>query len=104
MLQYKILSSSSVEQVAVNHLVVGSIPALRVAIPQFDFSTLSIVLFSSLISVCLYYFFLALKILPELITVFKFRTKKHYLVSLLFFMDVFFPGLFLYNVVVKRKK
>jgi hypothetical protein len=93
-----------VEQVAVNHLVVGSIPALRVIIPQFDFSTLSIVLFSSLISASLYYLFLALKILPEIVTVFKFRTKKLFKVNLTNLIYVFFPNLFIYNIAVKQKK
>ena len=44
--------------------------------PQFDFSTLSIVLFSSLLSAAVYYAFIALRLLPEVITVLKFRTKK----------------------------
>lgn len=89
---------------AVNHLVVGSIPTLRVFIPQFDFSTISIVLFSSLVSICLYYFFLALKLLPELITVFKFRTKKQCVVKLLALIRVFLPSTFAYSIIVKLKK
>lgn len=89
---------------AVNHLVVGSIPTLRVFIPQFDFSTISIVLFSSLLSMCLYYFFLALKLLPELITVFKFRAKKQCLINLLSLVRVFLPSTFVYRIIVKLKK
>jgi hypothetical protein len=73
-------------------------------IPQFDFSTLSIVLFSSLLSASLYYSFLALKILPEVITVLKFRTKKLFKENSLKLNFVFLPNLFSYNVAVKRKK
>jgi hypothetical protein len=76
---------------------------LRVVIPQFDFSTISIVLFSSLFSACLYYSFLALKILPELVTVFKFRTKKQCLISLFFLIRVFFPVIFVYSAVIKLR-
>ena len=90
---------------AVNHLVVGSIPTLREKdIPQFDFSTLSIVLFSSVISASLYYAFLALKILPEVITVLKFRTKKLFKKNSSDLNFVFLPNLFSYSVAVKRKK
>jgi hypothetical protein len=45
-------------------------------IPQFDFSTLSIVLFSSLLSAAVYYAFIALQLLPEVISTLKFRVKK----------------------------
>ena len=90
---------------AVNHLVVGSTPTLRERkIPQFDFSTLSIVLFSSVVSASLYYAFLALEILPEVITVLKFRTKKLLKKNSLDLNFVFLPNLFSYNVAVKRKK
>ena len=50
--------------------------AVIVLIPQFDFTTLSVVLFSSLLSAVLYYVFISLRLLPEIITVLKFRTKK----------------------------
>ena len=100
------MSSSSVERVTVNHLVASSILALRVfnSIPQFDFSTLSIVLFSSLISAVFYYAFLVLKILPEVITVLKFRTKKLFKKNALNLNLVFLPNIFSYNLVVKNKR
>ena len=72
--------------------------------PQFDFSTLSIVLFSSLLSASLYYAFLVLKILPEIITVLKFRTKKLFKENAFNLNFVFLPNIFSYNVAVKRKK
>ena len=116
-------SSSVVEQVAVNHLDVGSNPAWRVdgcrnycnsflwcsrflrrKIPQFDFTTLSVVLFSSLLSAVLYYAFISLRLLPEIITVLKFRTKKLFKENSLSLNSVFLPNLFSYDVIVKRKK
>ena len=72
--------------------------------PQFDFSTLSIVLFSSLLSASLYYAFLVLKILPEIITVLKFRTKKLFKENAFNLNFVFLPNIFSYNIAVKRKK
>ena len=72
--------------------------------PQFDFSTLSIVLFSSLLSASLYYAFLVLKILPEIITVLKFRTKKLFKENAFNLNLVFLPNIFSYNIAVKRKK
>ena len=73
-------------------------------IPQFDFSTLSIVLFSSVLSAILYYAFISLRLLPEIITVLKFRTKKLFKENSLNLNSVFLPNLFSYDVVVKRKK
>ena len=89
---------------AVNHQDVGSNPTERFSIPQFDFSTLSIVLFSSLISAFAYYSFLALKLLPEIITILKFRTKKLFKENSFDLKLVFLPNLFSYNLAVKRKK
>ncbi len=76
----------------------------RAKIPQFDFSTLSIVLFSSLLSAALYYAFISLRLLPEIITVLKFRTKKLFKENSLNLNLVFLPNLFSYDVIVKRKK
>lgn len=73
-------------------------------IPQFDFSTLSIVLFSTLLSAVLYYAYISLRLLPEIITVLKFRTKKLFKENSLSLNSVFLPNLFSYDVVVKRKK
>ena len=72
--------------------------------PQFDFSTLSVVLFSSILSAVLYYAFISLRLLPEIITVLKFRTKKLFKTNSLTLDSVFIPNLFSYDVVVKRKK
>jgi hypothetical protein len=77
---------------------------IRAKIPQFDFSTLSIVLFSSLLSAVLYYAFISLRLLPEIITVLKFRTKKLFKENSLNLNLVFLPNLFSYDVIVKRKK
>nr|BBC77516.1 ATP synthase F0 subunit 8 [Nitzschia sp. PL3-2]BBC77622.1 ATP synthase F0 subunit 8 [Nitzschia sp. PL1-4]BBC77727.1 ATP synthase F0 subunit 8 [Nitzschia sp. NIES-3576] len=71
--------------------------------PQFDFSTLSVVLFSSLVSAAVYYAFIALRLLPEIITVLKFRTKKLVKDNSLSLNLVFLPNLFSYDVIVKRK-
>ena len=71
--------------------------------PQFDFSTLSVVLFSSLISAAVYYSFIALRLLPEIITVLKFRTKKLFKENSLSLNFVFLPNLFSYDVIVRRK-
>ena len=78
--------------------------AVTVLIPQFDFTTLSVVLFSSLLSAVLYYVFISLRLLPEIITVLKFRTKKLFKENSLNLNSVFLPNLFSYNVIVKRKK
>ena len=72
-------------------------------IPQFDFSTLSLVLFSSLLSAVVYYAFIALRLLPDIITVLKFRTKKLFKENSLNLNSVFLPNLFSYDVIVKRK-
>lgn len=72
-------------------------------IPQFDFSTLSLVLFSSLVSAAVYYAFIALRLLPDIITVLKFRTKKLFKENALNLNLVFLPNLFSYDVIVKRK-
>lgn len=71
--------------------------------PQFDFSTLSVVLFSSLLSTAVYYSFIALRLLPDLITVLKFRTKKLFKENSSNLNSVFLPNLFSYDVIVKRK-
>ena len=94
-----------VEQVAVNHLDVGSNPAWRVFyIPQFDFSTLSTVLFSSVISAGVYYSFIALRLLPDVITTLKFRVKKIFKEKLSGLNMIFLPNLVSYNIAVKIKK
>jgi hypothetical protein len=77
--------------------------ALKFKIPQLDFSTLSTVLFSSLVSAVLYYSFIALQLLPDVITVLKFRTKKLFKENSLNLNLVFLPNLFSYDVAVKKK-
>nr|AZP79226.1 ATPase subunit 8 [Nitzschia palea]BBC77932.1 ATP synthase F0 subunit 8 [Nitzschia palea] len=71
--------------------------------PQFDFSTLSVVLFSSVLSAAVYYAFVALRLLPDIITVLKFRTKKLFKENSLSLDLVFLPNLFSYDVIVRRK-
>ena len=71
--------------------------------PQFDFSTLSVVLFSSVLSAAVYYAFIALRLLPDIITVLKFRTKKLFKENSLSLDSVFLPNLFSYDVIVRRK-
>ena len=71
--------------------------------PQFDFSTLSVVLFSSIISVSFYYSFLALNLLPEVISNLKFRIKKLYKKNALNLNFIFLPNLFSYNKIVQLK-
>nr|AEP20684.1 ATPase subunit 8 [Durinskia baltica diatom endosymbiont] len=62
--------------------------------PQFDFSTLSVVLFSSVLSAAVYYAFIALRLLPDIITVLKFRTKKLFKENSLSLDLVFLPKFF----------
>jgi len=71
--------------------------------PQFDFSTLSVVLFSSVLSAAVYYAFVALRLLPDIITVLKFRTKKLFKENSLSLDLVFLPNLFSYDIIVRRK-
>jgi hypothetical protein len=71
--------------------------------PQFDFSSLSVVLFSSLISVGFYYSFLALNLLPEIILNIKFRIKKLYKKNVLNLNFIFLPNLFCYGKIVQLK-
>lgn len=71
-------------------------------IPQLDFSTLSTVLFSLLVMSILYYSFIALQLLPDVITVLKFRAKKLLKENSLDLNLIFLPNLFSYNVVVKK--
>ena len=59
---------------------------------------------SSLLSAVLYYAFISLRLLPEIITVLKFRTKKLFKENSLNLNSVFLPNLFSYDVIVKRKK
>nr|QYB22887.1 ATPase subunit 8 [Nitzschia ovalis] len=73
-------------------------------IPQLDFSTLSVVLFSLLVSAVVYYSFFSVQLLPDVITVLKFRTKKLFKENSLNLNSVFLPNLFSYNVVVQKKK
>ena len=79
-------------------------PEKDTKIPQLDFSTLSTVLFSSLVSAVLYYSFIALRLLPDVITVLKFRAKKLFKENSVNLDLVFLPNLFSYDVIVKRKK
>jgi hypothetical protein len=76
----------------------------NIYIPQFDFSTLSTVLFSSLVSASVYYAFVALQLLPEVITTLKFRVKKLFKENSLSLNLVFLPNLVSYNTVVQQKK
>lgn len=71
--------------------------------PQFDFSTLSVVLFSSVLSAAVYYAFIAVRLLPDVITVLKFRTKKLFKENSLSLDLVFLPNLFSYDIIVRRK-
>jgi hypothetical protein len=73
-------------------------------VPQFDFSTLSIVLFSSLVSACVYYSFISLQLLPEVITTFKFRVKKLLKNESVGLISISLPNLFSYSTVVKKEK
>jgi hypothetical protein len=79
-------------------------PEKNTKIPQLDFSTLSTVLFSSLVSAILYYSFIALRLLPDVITVLKFRAKKLFKENSLNLDLVFLPNLFSYDVIVRKKK
>lgn len=72
--------------------------------PQFDFSTLLVVLFSSLISVGFYYSFIALNLLPEIICNLKFRIKKIYKKNNFSLSFIFLPNMYSYNRVVQLKK
>ena len=72
--------------------------------PQFDFSTLSVVLFSSLLSAALYYAYISLQLLPEVISILKFRVKKLSKENSLGLDMVFLPNLFSYFLVVQKKK
>jgi hypothetical protein len=72
--------------------------------PQLDFTTLSTVLFSSLVSAVVYYSFIALRLLPDVLTVLKFRTKKLAKENSLNLNLVFLPNLFSYDVIVRKKK
>jgi hypothetical protein len=72
--------------------------------PQFDFSTLLVVLFSSLISVGFYYSFIALNLLPEIICNLKFRIKKIYKKNNFNLSFIFLPNIFSYNKIVQLKK
>lgn len=71
--------------------------------PQFDFTTLSVVLFSLLISVGFYYSFFALNLLPEVIFNLKFRIKKSYKINALNIKSVFLPHLLQYTNAIKLK-
>ena len=71
--------------------------------PQFDFSTLSVVLFSSLLSAALYYAYISLQLLPEVISILKFRVKKLSKENVLNLNTVFLPNLYSYFLVVKKK-
>jgi len=72
--------------------------------PQLDFSTLSSVLFNSLVIAIVYYSFIALQLLPDIITVLKFRSKRLFKENSLNLNLVFLPNLFSYDVAVRKKK
>ena len=55
-------------------------------------------------SAVLYYSFIALRLLPDVITVLKFRAKKLFKENSLNLDLVFLPNLFSYDVIVRRKK
>lgn len=57
-----------------------------------------------MLSAAVYYAFIALRLLPEIITVLKFRTKKLFKENSLTLNLVFFPNLFSYDIIVSRKK
>ena len=80
------------------------LPPNEPKMPQFDFSTLSIILFSSLISAVIYYAFISLQLLPEVITIFKFRVKKLLKSESTTLTFIALPNLFSYNTVVQQKK
>ena len=54
-------------------------------------------------SAAVYYSFIALRLLPDVVTVLKFRTKKLFKENSLNLNLVFLPNLFSYDVIVKRK-
>ena len=54
-------------------------------------------------SAIVYYIFIALRLLPEIITVLKFRTKKLFKENSLNLNLVFLPNLFSYDIIVRRK-
>tara|TARA_B110000003_G_scaffold259160_1_gene278888 strand:- start:486 stop:749 length:264 start_codon:yes stop_codon:yes gene_type:complete len=72
--------------------------------PQLDFSTLSSVLFNSLVIAVVYYSFIALQLLPDVITVLKFRSKRLFKENSLNLNLVFLPNLFSYDVAVQKRK
>ena len=72
--------------------------------PQLDFSTLSSVLFNSLVIAIIYYSFIALQLLPDIITVLKFRSKKLFKKNSLNLNFIFLPNIFSYEIAVRRKK
>jgi hypothetical protein len=72
--------------------------------PQLDFTTISTVLFSSLISAVVYYSFISLRLLPDVLTVLKFRTKKLSKENSLNLNLVFLPNLFSYDTIVRQNK
>ena len=55
-------------------------------------------------SAAAYYAFIALRLLPEIITVLKFRTKKLFKENSLSLNSVFLPNLFSYDVIVQVSK
>lgn len=54
-------------------------------------------------STAVYYAFIALRLLPDIITVLKFRTKKLLKENSANLNLVFLPNLFSYDAIVKRK-
>ena len=56
-----------------------------------------------LFSVVMYYAFISLQLLPEVITTLKFRVKKLLQEDSLNFNLVFLPNIFSYSLIVKKK-
>jgi len=56
------------------------------------------------VSAAVYYAFIALRLLPEVITILKFRTKKLLTKNSSNLNLVFLPNLFSYDAIVQRKK
>ena len=71
--------------------------------PQFDFSTLFTVLFSLLICSFFYYSFIALNLMPEIISIAKFRVKSLLKENSSNLSNLFLPNLASYSKAVKIK-
>lgn len=70
--------------------------------PQFDFSTISVVLFSFITSFSFYYSLVVLNLLPEIISNLKFRVKKHKKKNFNL-IYVFLPNVYNYSKIIQYK-